>query len=994
MENKEQLLSQYMRSNKISIDNLLQMYLAISNELLIYHEKNIIYEYLNPENIFIITSKDGKGNINISVKFKNKKEAEINTNGIFYISPEQTGRMKIKADFSSDFYSLGCIFYEMITGYTPFYDNNISNVIYNHISKKPIVPPECNNNDFKVIWKIILKLLNKNPEERYLNTCSLVKDLNKCLDLYINTNTINDFKLDSSFASNQFKISNKIFGRTRELNEISEYFNLSKKNTSKLLIVSGDSGVGKSVLIKEAGKLIQNEGYHFLNGKFDTNINEPYSAFIQIFTKYIKEKVSENDNVLTEFKNNLIEHLGSNYDTLINLIPSIDMIIQNMSEENSQIVDEKICHLVFQKFIEVILYTDKKLTIFIDDFQWADEASINLLEYILNNMKSNKLLIIIAFRTNELKNKAKDAVYRFKNEKFDSKELQLKPISSINISSILTESFYFYKEEVKELSRVIFEKTGGSPFFVKQFIKLLYNNKVLVFDVKNGRWVFNINKAININCTDNMIDFVLENIKKLRSRTIELISLAACIGDNFKLKLLAEISNQSLADTYIELMSAVNENFLTIDSGYYNLVEFSNISTGNVVFRFSHDRIKNAFYNINSNEEKLNEHLLIGKILVKNNLYLLDGVKHINIGIEKIDNRDDLKKYAKLNYEAGKVALSKGAYVDAYMYFTKAKDLLNINDWKEEYKLAFNINLELLRTEYIRKNLEKADELFQILMSYSNNIYEKYKVYVLKIKYTISMYEISSAEKYTSEFLSMIGIYVNFDPSKEEVKIEKKKILKKLPKENIKKLFDLPKIENKVIESVLEILNELQAAEYTIKPLAYEMLVYKVIELSLEYGNSASSCLTYCFDGVILIKNYKLIEEGYEFGKLAYKLSNKFNKAYYKARVLLNSGFYINFHKDNVKNSLKYLERAEKLFSDQGNTTNVGFTITGITLIKAVFGEDLKEVHCKLQENLHKCKSINFRSGILIITELIKYIESLLGGFNYNYDKEKKSTVE
>ena len=625
MENKEQLLSKYMRSIKISVDNLLKIYLAISNELLIYHEKNIIYEYLNPENIFIITSKDDKGNINISVKFKNKKEAEINTNGIFYISPEQTGRINIKVDFSSDFYSLGCVFYEMITGYTPFYDNNISNVIYNHISKKTIVPDKYNKKELEIIWKIILKLLNKNPDDRYLNTHSLIKDLNKCLNLYVNTNTISDFKLDSSFGSNEFKISNKLFGRNNELDEINNYFNSSKENTSKLLIVSGDSGIGKSALIKEAGKSIQNQGYYFLSGKFDININTPYGAFIEAFTRYIKEKVSQNDEILAEFKNTLIEYIGSNYNTLINLIPNINLIFENKSKENSQIVDEKICHLVFQKFIETILQTDKKLTIFIDDFQWADKASIKLIKYLFNNIKSNRLLIIIAFRTNELKDKAKEAIHGFKNGKLNCKTLQLKPISKNNINSILTESFNFYEEEVEELSSVIFEKTGGSPFFVKQFIKLLYNNKALVFDVKKGRWIFNINKVININCTDNMIDFVLENIKKLRSKTMDLITLAACIGNSFKLKLLAEITNQSLADTYIELMPAVSENILTIDSGYYNVVEFSNISTGNIVFRFSHDRIVTVLYNINSNEEKLNKHLIIGENLVKNKLYLLKG---------------------------------------------------------------------------------------------------------------------------------------------------------------------------------------------------------------------------------------------------------------------------------------------------------------------------------------------------------------------------------
>lgn len=983
MENKKQLLSQYMRSTKISIGNLLKLYLAISNELLIYHQKNIVYQYLNPENIFIGTSKDGKGNINISVKFKDKKEAEINTNGIFYISPEQTGRMNIKADFSSDFYSLGCVFYEIITGYTPFYDNNISNVIYNHISKKTIVPDEYNKQELEIIWKIILKLLNKNPDNRYLNMYSLIKDLNKCLNLYVNTNTISDFKLNSSFGSNQFKISDKVFGRTDELKEISNYFKLSERNIAKLLIVSGDSGIGKSVLVKEAGKLIENEGYYFLNGKFDSSINKPYGALIEAFTNYIKKKASENNEELTKFKNTLIEYLGSNYDKITNLIPAIDIIIENKSGKNYQIEDRKICNLIFGKFIEAILYTDKKLTIFIDDFQWADEASIKLIKYLFNNIKSNRLLFIIAFKTNELKDEAKEAIYGFKNGKLSFKALQLKPINKNNINSILTESFNFYEEEVEELSSVIFEKTGGSPFFVKQFIKLLYNNGVLVFDVKHGKWIYNINKAININCTDNMIDFVLENIKKLRSKTIELITLAACIGNSFTLKFLSEISNQTSADTYIELMPAVSENFLTIDSGYYNLVEFSNISTGNVVFRFSHDKIINAFYNIISTEEKINKHLIIGENLVKNKLYLLEGVKHINIGIQKLDDNHNFTKYVKLNYEAGKMALSKAAYDDAYIFFTKAKDLLCENSWENEYELTFNINWELLRMEYIRKSIDKADKLFDVLIVQAKDIDEKYKTYELKIKYKISIYEIDEAEKYTLEFLEMIGMYINFNATKEEVIAEKNKLLRKSSNDNIKELHNLPKIKNKLIESALYLLSDLLTIEFPMKPMNFEMIVYKIIQFSLEYGNSGASYFAYCLYGLILIKNDKLIEEGYEYGRLAYNLSSDFEDSYYEARILGSFAFSIYFHKKNIKNSLKYLMKAEKLLYYQGDISNLGFNINLTALVMAAYGDNLTEIYDALKVYLCKEESINYKSGILVISQLINYVEVLLGKSKY-----------
>ena len=219
--------------------------------------------------------------------------------------------------------------------------------------------------------------------------------------------------------------------------------------------------------------------------------------------------------------------------------------------------------------------------------------------------------------------------------------------------------------------------------------------------------------------------------------------------------------------------------------------------------------------------------------------------------------------------------MSKAAYDDAYIFFTKAKDLLYENTWENQYELTFNINLELLRMEYIRKNNDKSEQLFSILIEYANDIDKKYKVYELKIKYTIAKHEIFNAsEKYTLEFLDMLHMHINFNPTKEEVKIEKHKLLKKLSKDNIKDLYNLSIINNKLIESVLDILSELQAVEFAMKPLTFEMIVYKIIDISLEYGNSGVSCFAYCLYGVILIKDDKLIEEGYEFGRLACNLCN------------------------------------------------------------------------------------------------------------------------
>lgn len=971
---EQQLLSNYIWEHEISAQEFLTIAIAITSQLLKYHEKNVIYKYISPKNIFIKVTQNLHGGESFEVKFKDINDAERTEDIIFYISPELTGRININPDFRADLYSLGCLFYEIYTEEILFYDKDVSKVIYNHISKLPEISMQNENN---VISKIILKLLNKNPEDRYPSAYSLIKDLKKSLYMLKEGHSIEDFELDREYSSSEFKISNKIFGRTKEINQIYSFYEKSDTSNTKVIFIYGESGIGKSSVAVEAGKLIKGEKSYFIKGKFNNDINKPYGAFIQAFTEFVKESLLEKQEAIDELKYTIEEFLGSNCEALIKLIPIFRLILDKKETESEISIDEKTVDLVIKKLITAIINTNRRLTIFIDDLQWVDDASLKLIKYLAASVKSDKFLLIIAYRSNEINSKVNETVENIKANEV-TEQIRIKPLSKLAIEKLLTESFKFYEEEVGELSSVIFDKTGGSPFFIMQFLKLLYNKKYLSFNMKNGRWTFNISKIININCTDNVVSYVMENIRRLHGETINLMMLAACIGNDFDLKFLAKISSRSFADTYMELIPAVNDKFLTIDAGYYNEVDFSDICRGNVIYRFSHDRIRKTLYDINSAEDKMKTHLIIGEHLVENNLYLIEGVKHINIGAQYMEKKDKSGKFAKLNYEAGKIALSKAAYEDAHEFFEKAKEFLDGGDWKGEFRLTFNINLELLRMEYIRKSLEAAELLAEELLEHSEEISEMRAVYELRIKYCIAMNQISKAEKYTEEFLKIVNINLNFNPTTEEFEIVKNNFKQKIAKITTEEIYSFDKIKDETIKSVLDILSELQWVEAATKPLVFELIIYKAIELSIKYGNGIASCISYCQYGWLLTAKYKLADRGYEFGELSYNLVQQFNNPYYKARIAFMFGAAINLHKNLFVSSLEYLSKRIKLFSDKGNTTNIGYALIFEGLIKGIITNDLKKYHSYISENLELVKLMNFNSGTLIFTELLHYTEKLM----------------
>lgn len=972
---EKQLLYNYVVNYDISVETFINLSIAITKELIKYHDKNIIYKNISLKNIYI--EKIGNSEY-FDVSFKNKDEAENSDDIVYYVSPEQTGRVNFKTDFRSDLYSLGCLFYKILTGKNLFFDKEISKVIYNHISRSPEIEIECKQNIPQNVSKILLKLLNKNPGERYLSAYSLLKDLNR--SLHILKDEVDDsdgFEYDKEYGSCEFKISNKVFGRTNEIYQICNCMKKSSGDKVKIVFVSGDSGIGKSSIVEEAGNLIKNKNSYFVKGKFNNDINKPYGPFNQAFTQFVKESLLENDEDLNKIKYAIEENLGNDCDALVLIVPILNLILQREVSESNKIIDEKTCHLIIHKAIEAILSINISITFFMDDFQWADDASIKLLNYLIKSIKSENIMFVIAYRSNELNINSKEAIERIKIDN-SVEQIIVEPLKKISIEKIISESFKLNGEDTETLASVIYDKTGGSPFFITQFIKLIYNKQYLYFNMKDSRWTYNINKIINIDCTDNVASYVLENIQKLQKQTIKLMTIAACIGNEFELKLLSEISNKSVADTYMGLNPAVNDNLLTIDAGYYNVVEFSDICKGNIVYRFAHDRIRKTIFDINSNEDKMKNHIMIGEHLVQNSLYILEGAEHINIGVQFMEKNKKSIKFAEINYEAGKIALSKAAYADAYEFFKKAKEFLDGGDWQEEHALMFKINFELLRMEYIRKEIKKADDLAEELFDHCKGIEEKRLVYELKIKYSIALNEIAKAEKFTEEFLKMANIDFNFNPTNEEFEIERRAFMKKTANLTCQDLYSLDKINNEVIKSVLDVLSELQWIEASSKPLAFELILYKAIELSIEYGNSVASCITYCQYGYLITSKYKLADKGYEFGELAYKLVEQFDDSYYAARIAFIFGSFISCFRNPFINCIDYISKSKKVFEDKGNTTNFGYAVIFEGLMKNVVSDDLKRQNSYLRENLKLFVEMNFGSGVLIFVELVHNTEMLM----------------
>ncbi|AUT01473.1 serine/threonine-protein kinase PknK [Nostoc sp. CENA543] len=885
-----------------SLGEFLAIAINIADTLAQIHAANIIHKDINPSNI-VFNSKTGIVKIidfGISTMFTREnttlKHPNVLEGTLAYMSPEQTGRMNRTLDYRTDFYSLGVTFYQLLTQKLPFETDDSLELVHCHLAKQAISPHEINPDIPTTLSDIVMKLMAKTAEERYQSALGIKADLEFCL-MQERQGQIFPFTLASQDISDQFKIPQKLYGREPEIATLLTAFTRVSAGNKEMMLVAGYSGIGKSTLVQEIYKPITASRGYFIAGKFDQfQRNIPYSAVVKAFQFLIRQLLTESESQLQIWKDKILTALGINGQVIIDVIPELELIIgqQPPIQELGPTESQNRFNLVFQNFLRLFCQKEHPLVLFLDDLQWADSATLKLIDLIMRDEELGYLFLLGSYRDNEvdINHPTIITVESLKKSDFIVNQVTLSPLNLEHIKQLIAESLYSDINSVEILAKLVTTKTGGNPFFVNQFLKTLYQENLLLFDLQNLSWQWNIEQIEELGITDNVVDLMIGKLKKLPESTQHILQLSACVGNSFDLNTLTIISEQSKTATFHNIIPAAQEGLILATSDL-EITEVDLIKSPLLIinYRFLHDRVQQAAYALINEDRKKSLHLQIGQLLLHNISHtelinrIFEVVDHLNLSRELLCQDDEKTELAKLNLLAGKKAKEATAYSAALQYLIAGIDILPGDIWQDHYDLALSLHLERSEVEYLLGNFEQSQALIAILLEQTKTDLEKARIYnLLIVQYTL-LGKLDDAIASARKGLALLGIYLpetDFEAALAVLIAEANQLLKN---QDIASLINQPEmvIPEKIV--ALNLLMNVDPATYLADQRLYKIVVLELLNLSLKYGNLGESVKGYTNYGMLLGAIWGDYQTGYEFGKLALAVSEKFNNLAQKCKA-------------------------------------------------------------------------------------------------------------
>ena len=934
-----------------------------------------------------------------------------------YMSPEQTGRMNRSLDYRTDFYSLGVTFYEMLTGELPFANSDPLELVHCHITKPPI-PPHQKAAIPIAFSQIVLKMLSKTSEDRYQSAYGLKADLEECLVQWQATGKIVNFRPGQNDVSEKFQISQKLYDRENEIKTIVSAFHRASLGTKEVALVSGHSGVGKSSLIQEIQKTISRHKGYFISGKFEhLKRSIPYSALFQAFTELVRQILTEPESQIAIWQRKLLHAVGSNGRVLITVIPEMELIIgpQPPVPELGPSESQNRFLLLFRSFIAVFAQADHPLVIFLDDLQWVDSASLHLLKLIMTDIDTKFLFFIGAYRDNEVDalHPLSLAMEEFGKEGFSLTRIPLYPLSVAHISSLIAETLSCPATLTIALAEIILKRTQGNAFFVKEFLRTLYQQKLISFGVADGSWHWNIEKIQNMEITDNVVELMASKLQKLSKSTQDVLKLAACIGNQFELKNLSVVYEKAPAITFFDLWEALREGFILPLTDSYKFFQDESLLAKNwmqqssmnkpVFYKFSHDRVRQAAYSLLPEDDKKQTHYRIGKLLWKNATpkemaeRLFDIIFHLNFADEWITDAGERESLSQLNLLAGKKAKSSTAYIAATKHLTMGIGFLTQNKWESQYDLAFSLYMELAQCEYLKGDFDEAEHFFEMLLKEARKKTDKAKVYDTKIIIYTNLGKYKEAMALGIEALRQLQVNIPLSPSAPAILWELWQVRRNIGRLKNKDLLHLPEMKDLERLAAMNLLKDLVSPAYfTNAQNLFALIILKIVNMSILWGNAAVSFMGYAGYGVILSSKPRNCQEGYKFGKLAIALSEKFNNMEFMGWSYYIFASMICVWSDNVKTSIPLAEKAYKILVESGNLIHAGYAMSAHLFNMCIAGYPLAEIYEKVQSYLAfltKIKDNDRSDYFVVVRQKIQALEKITGApasfSNNGYDEER-----
>jgi predicted ATPase/transcriptional regulator with GAF, ATPase, and Fis domain len=982
------------------------------------HRRNVVHREIQPSVIFERPESKSIALFGFALAMRDYGEdlgastIPLLREALSYISPELTGRMNRRSDYRTDFYSLGATFYEWLTGQPPFVASDPLEMIHNQIARNPAPPHELEPSLPEVLSEIVMKLLAKDAADRYQSTRGLRADLERALHDWATNRKIASFPLGRHDMSERFLIPQKLYGRDREIRELLGAFEHVSKGAAAMMLVSGYSGIGKTSLIQELYKSIVRRHGYFISGKFDQVARSvPFSALIQAFRALVRQLLCESDGNLGRWRARLLEALGPNGAVLVEVVPELELIIgpqpPAVALEPSEALNR--FHLVFQNLVGALARPEHPLVVFLDDLQWADPATLSLLQPLLSSANIAHFFLLGAYRDNEV-----DATHpltriigKLESAGVELNHVMLGPLELPDLTRFIGDTVRGELADVAPLADLVWRKTDGNPFFVIQFLKALKEDKLLEFDHAKSCWAYQLDAIAKASLTDNVIDLMTRKIQRLPQTTQRALTLAACIGNPFDRETLGIVSEQSSESVYRNLQDAIREGLVLPSIRQLPRADAGDarVDLSGATYTFLHDHVQQAAYALIPVEQKQVVHLTMGRLLrgranlEENDEGIFDIADHLNRGSSLITDKSELLDLARLNLGAGRKAKSSTAYETALGYFTAGVRLLKDESWEFQYELTFALHLEAGECHYLCARFEDAEHEFQFLLKHARTVLDKAKVHTLRIIQHEKLSHYADALSSAREGLSLFGVSFPESATDKSRALEKEitAIQTLLGNRSIESLVDLPVTQDAEIKIVMSILTTVWSSAYISgdQPLT-RLISATMVRLSLEHGNCEESAYGYSTYTIVLASLREDYRAAYEFGSLAMKVNERLRDAKRRAKICQQFHAHAIFWRRPLRDCIEFAQEARRSGFETGDLTYAVYGAYTETWVAMIIANDLAQFVREYSPNVALFEKLKVASVGDAQTVILNWAQALRGRTkaravlsDENFDEEK-----
>jgi len=1016
-------LAKFIQANRLILADCLSLMRRVVVILGEIHQQQIMHKDINPSNI-LLNGSTGEVKLidfGLSTVLSREKVTVRSPNvlegTLAYISPEQTGRMNRAIDYRSDFYSLGVTFYQLLTGQLPFQSRDPMELVHAHLAKQPLPPAQLDPDIPAPVSDIIMKLMAKSAEERYQSSYGLLMDLDACLSQLQRGDQIKRFTLAEYDQSDRFQIHEKLYGRASEISSLLAAFERVSQGASEMMLVAGLPGIGKSALVNEMHKPITQQRGYFATGKFDQlQRNIPYSGLIHAFEDLIRQILSESEEQITIWSQTLRRALGANGQIIIDVMPEVELIVgkQEPVPELGATEAQNRFNLVFQEFINVFTRKEHPFVIFLDDVQWADLASLRLIQLMMTNLERHSFFLIAAYRDNEVKEAHPLRLTLDEIEKAGTSinEISLAPLQLAHIEELICDATGCSTQQSTALAELLLAKTHGNPFFLTQFLTSLVEEQLLCFDATSRVWQWDVGQIQQMQITDNVVEFMADKIKKLSAKTQDALQLAACIGHQFDLGTLSVLHKRSEAETAADLWQAVQEGLILPIGDAYKLIGNYEPASGEellVAYRFLHDRVQQAAYSLIAEERKKELHLDIGRLMLQRfgkEEQIFEIVNQLNLGRQGISIPKEKAQLIRLNLLAGQKAKMAMAYQTALSYFMVGIELLpsqlsslfpsDQGSWHNQYELTLALHVEAAEAAYLSTDMQQSERLVELVIAEARTLLDKVKVYEIRIQSYIAQNKMVAAIDTAREVLKLLGAPLPRKPNRISILTGFVRTKFVLGRKRIKHLRTLPAMADPHKLAAMRILMTTTAPAYFSSPNLLALIVFKMVQLSVKYGNSAYSAYGYNTYGVLLCARFGDINAGYKFGRFGLELLDTFNAEYIKSKVYMVFYNSVKPWKDDSREAIPYFLEGYQIGLETGDLEYAAFNAMIYCIFSFFGGRELSvveqdmakygDVIRKLKQERHLHQHELIRQTLLNLKEGAQN-PCLLVGTHYNETK-------